>query len=106
MTLTDAIRAASTRHEIYFLLTSYVEAVRYCDKLCYLPAPMRDLPIMGMDDLKARVEELKLKFGEPSTMPDSKDLMIIRETLGIFGAALGRLYSLDGGVPQPLAKAA
>lgn len=106
MTLTDAIREASTGYEIYFLLTSYVEAVRYCDKLCYFPAQMRDLPFTGMEDLKARVEVLKRRLGEPSEMPDSKNLMIIRETLDIFGAALDRLSLLNGEVLQPLAKAA
>lgn len=104
--LTDAIREASTGHEIYFLLTSYVEAVRYCDKLCYFPAPMRDLPFTGKDDLKARVEDLELRFGEPSETPDSGDLMIVWEALDIFGAALDRPDLLDGEERQPLAKAA
>ncbi len=96
MTLTDAIREASTGHEISFLLTSYVEAVRYCDKLCNLPAQMRELPFRGTEDLKARVEALKLRFGEPSAMPDNKEFLIIKEALETFGAALDRTYLLTG----------
>ena len=98
MMIIDAIREASTEQEVYFLLTCYVDAVRYCDKLCNLPGPMRDLPFTGMDDLKARVEALKFRFTE--------NLLIINEALAIFGAALDRLYSLDLEIRAPLAKAA
>lgn len=106
MMIIDAISEASTEHEIYFLLTCYVEAVRYCDKLGNLPEPMRVLPLRGTDDLSARVEALMFRFEEPSGMPDGRNFRIIREAVDIFGAALDRLYSLDGEVRQPLAEAA
>lgn len=106
MMIIDAISKASTEHEIYFLLTSYIEAVRYCDKLCHLPEPMRALPFRGTDDLKARVEALMFRFGEPCGMPDDRNFPIIKESLDIFGVALDRLCSLYGEVRQPLAEAA
>jgi hypothetical protein len=106
MIFIDAIREASTEHEIYFLLTCYVEAIRYCDTLRHFPEPMRDLPIRGTSDLKTRMDALKFRFGEPSGMPDDRSFLIVKETFDIFGAALDRLYSLDGEVRHPLAEAA
>ena len=62
MLIKDAIREANTEHEIFFLLTAYVEALGYCDKLNLLPWQMRDLPVAGADDVKARVYGLHLRL--------------------------------------------
>ena len=91
MTVIEVIREAGTRHEIYFLLTAYVEAVRYCDKFHMLPQPMRDLPLSGMDDLKRRVE--RLRAGIDRT--DILDRPVIREAWQIFAVALERLDELE-----------
>lgn len=91
MMITDAIREASTEHEIQFLLTAYVEAVRYCDKLDILPGSMKDLPLAGVDDLKARVEGLKAGLGGTN----DRDRLVVSEAMAIFAAALERLGSLE-----------
>jgi hypothetical protein len=93
MPITKAIRDAATEHEIFFLLTAYVEAVRYCDKLDTLPPAMKNLPITGANDVVARMEALRAGL---STSP-REEHVVIREALEIFGAALLRLGSLATG---------
>jgi hypothetical protein len=94
MLIVDVIREADNEHEIYFLLTSYVEAVRYCDKLTILPDPMRELPFVGMEDVQARIEALRGELGEPSREADRRDRDIVTEAMAIFNVALDRLVSL------------
>ena len=95
MLIIDVIREANNEHEIYFLLTAYVEAVRYCDKLNILPDPMRELPFIGMEDVRARIEVLGSELGKPSREAEGRDYDIVREALAIFAAALNRLVSLE-----------
>lgn len=94
MLIIDVIREANDEHEIYFLLTSYVEAVRYCDKLNNLPDPMRELPFIGMEDVQARVEVLGSELGKPSREAEGCDHDVVREAMAIFAVALDRLVSL------------
>ncbi len=96
MLIVDVIREANDEHEIYFLLTSYVEAVRYCDKLTILPDPMRELPFVGMEDVRARIEALRGELREPSREAGRRDHDIVREAMAIFTVALDRLVSLKG----------
>jgi hypothetical protein len=93
MMIADVIREADTEHEIYFLLTSYVEAVRYFDKFNMLPAGMRDLPITSFDDVTARVEGLGARI-------DGTDVLnrpVIKEAMEIFVVARDRLGVLERG---------
>src|ERR1043165_5550953 len=91
MTILEVLRQAANETEIYFLLTSYVEAVRYCDKFHTLPAQMRDLPLVGADDLKRRVERLRAGLDRS----DMLDRPIIREASEIFAAAVDRMTALE-----------
>ena len=106
MTLTDAIRDASTGHEIYFLLTSYVEAARYGDQLGRLPGEMRDHSITGMDDLSARIGKLKTVFGASPEELAEKDRVVVKEALDVFCCALTRLRYLAEAEREMLAQAA
>lgn len=101
MTIIEVLREANTKHEIYFLLTAYVEAVRYCDKFHMLPQPMRDLPLAGNDDLRIRVE--RINAGIDRT--DILDRPVIREAGEIFAIALDRLDELEASDPRALAAA-
>jgi len=96
MLITDAIRDAATEHEIYFLLTAYVEAVRYCDKLDTLPPAMKDLPVAGVNDVVARMEALRAGLGATPR----EERAVIREAIEIFGAALVRLGALASGTGE------
>src|SRR5262245_24972653 len=92
MTINDVIREAKSEHEVYFLLTAYVEAVRYVDKMSLLPASVRELPLNGMDDVKARFDGLK---AELSRRDDSRSLAVVKESADILGDALARLQWLE-----------
>lgn len=94
MIINDVIREAKSEHEVYFLLTAYVEAVRYCDRLSFLPAQVRELPLNGMDDVKARFDGLKAELGQSSNS-DSRSLAIVKESADILGDALARLQFLE-----------
>jgi hypothetical protein len=106
MIITDVIRSASTAPEIQFLLTSYVEAARYCDPLGRLPAELRDLPIGGTADLAARIARLKTAFGVPFEELREQDRAIVREALDIYSCALIRLRYLTEAEREMLAHAA
>ncbi len=106
MMINDVIRDAATEHEIYFLLTAYVEAVRYCDKLNHLPEAMGNLPLAGMDDVRLRIEKLKTGLGKPHPELAGEDHAMIKEAMDIFETALNRLRSLDGEKRDQLQKVA
>ena len=95
MTINDVIREARSEHEVYFLLTAYVEAVRYVDRMNLLPAQVRELPLNGMDDVKARFDGLKAELGQLSHGDDSRSLAIVKESADILGDALARLQFLE-----------
>jgi len=95
MTINDVIREAKSEHEVYFLLTAYVEAVRYVDKMSFLPASVRDLPLNGMADVKARFDGLKAELDQLSNNDDSRSLAIVKESADILGNALARLQWLE-----------
>ncbi|HEX6004713.1 MAG TPA: hypothetical protein VFZ14_12025 [Burkholderiales bacterium] len=88
----DVIREASNPHEIYFLLTSYVEAVRFGDALNVLPDSVKRLPLDGNDQLRRQYQELIRLQNVRGRNVDGGP--VIDEALSIFGAALTRLDSL------------
>jgi hypothetical protein len=94
MTINDVIREAKSEHEVYFLLTAYVEAVRYVDRMSLLPASVRDLPLNGVDDVKARFDGLRAELGQSSN-GDIRSLAIVKESADILGDALARLQWLE-----------
>lgn len=88
----DVIREASSEHEVYFLVTSYVETVRFCDKLACLPQPVRELPLHGVDDLRSRVGDLRagLRSGV-----DERARPLVEEAAEVFDQAVNRLLWLE-----------
>jgi hypothetical protein len=93
MTLNDVIREANNEHEVYFLLTSYVETVRYCDKLSCLPAPVRELPLDGLEDVKNRIGGLKAELSAPNA--DENSRQVVKEAADLFDEAVNRLQWLQ-----------
>ena len=106
MLINDAIHEANTEHEIFFLLTAYVEALGYCDKLHLLPGEMRDLPLAGTPDVRARVYGLNLRLHGMVTGSDITARSAIDEALQIFNTALRRLAALQAETPADLSFAA
>ena len=95
MMIVDVIRKASTEHEIYFLLTSYVEAVRFGDKAKCLSEHQIRLPFHGINDVRERFGALRAELNFASKRLDAKACMHIKEALEIFSTAFDRLAMLD-----------
>jgi len=105
MSITDVIREAANEHEIYFLLTAYVEAVRHCDPLHHLPEVVRALPLTGVEDVRDRTERLRAVLESPGALDDMKRL-VLAEAHGIFAVAWYRLEMLRKEELRPLLEAA
>ena len=55
--IADEIRNAKTECDIYFLLASYIEAVRFGDKVhCGVPEHVTRLPLNDVGDVRERLE--------------------------------------------------
>ena len=91
-TLNEVIREATNEHEVYFLLTAYVEAVRHGDLLSTLPGQVRELPLNGLDDVRTRVDGLRAELGSTR---NSRARVIVAESTEIFSEALNRLQCLE-----------
>ena len=91
-TLNDVIREATNEHEVYFLLTAYVEAVRHGDLLSSLPGQVRELPLRGLDDVRTRVDGLRAELGSTR---NTRTRVIVAESTEIFSEALNRLQCLE-----------
>jgi len=105
MLIVDVISEAQNEHEIYFLLTSYVEAVRYCDPLHHLPGVIRELPFNGVEDVSVRAERLRAVLESPDAL-DDKNRLVLVEAHGIFAEARHRLEMLRKEELRPLLEAA
>lgn len=95
MIIANIIRDLHTEHEIYFFVTAYIEAVRYCDKFAFLPARMTDLPLQGKEDLQTRFEQLIVELDKASRRLDDKACVVLKEALSVLGTALTCLRLLQ-----------
>lgn len=89
----DVIREAKSEQEIYFLLNSYVEAVRFGDQLNVVPDPVKRLPLAGRTQVRQQYQKL-VELDKSSGATNDSANTVIKEALPIFGAALERLESL------------
>lgn len=90
----DVIRQAKNEHEICFLLTSYVESVRYCDQLNLLPECVKRVPPAGMEQVREQCQQLVLELDKSSKGLNDNACVVIKEALHIFSVALDRLQLL------------
>ena len=95
MNLGNVILDADSAHEIYFLLTSYVEAVRYCGQLDCMPRAVPRLPLAGLDDVRVRFSALAVALADTSRPLDQRTRVALTEAACVFGAALHRLSALE-----------
>ena len=93
MIIKDAIEQAGNEHEIFLLLAAYVETVRHDDELRLLPWQVRDLPLAGSDDLKARIHGLQVRGSVFDA--DHRIRPVVEETIDVFRTALRRLAFLQ-----------
>ena len=102
MMFADAIRQAKNEHEVYFLLTAYVESARYCDPLNLLPESMKRLPLGGTDDISEQYQQLIVELDKASKGLKNNACVVLKEALHVFSVALDRLQSLDAAQLHPI----
>jgi hypothetical protein len=95
----DVVREARSEQEVYFLLNSYIEAVRFGDPLNLVPEVAKKLPLSDQDYVREQYERLMQLDKAPS---NDNAGAVIKEALPIFSAALERLESLSGHHDKPL----
>jgi len=89
----DAIERAGNQQEIFLLLAAYVETVRNGDQPNQLPWQVRDLPLAGSDDLKARIYSLQVRgIGSDA---EHGTRLVVEDTIDVFRTALRRLAFLQ-----------
>ncbi len=93
--IANVIRNAETSNEIYFLLTSYLEALQFSGALDNVAPHIVNLPLKGKTDLKVRFKKLMIELDSASKRLDDKACLVLKEALHIFGAALTRLRTID-----------
>jgi len=96
MKITEAIREAHTQHEVFFLLTAYVEAIGYGDSDKLLPWQGRELPLAGVEDVKGRIYSLHLRARLAGSSADDKTTgSIVNEVVEVYTTALRQLAVLE-----------
>ena len=95
MTIATIIREAKTEQEIYFLLTAYIEAVQFADRLNCLSENLTRLPLSGLEELRQRSVKLVAELDAASKRLDDSVCTVIKEALEVFGVALTRLESYE-----------
>lgn len=98
--IAEILRGAENEYEIYFLLTSYIEALRADDQYERLPESITRLPLEGAADVRMRCAKLVAELDVASRQLDDKACMLIKDALYVLGMALARLQALD--VPHKL----
>jgi len=94
--IADIIRNAKSEHEIYSLLTSYIETVRYANKAPgRIPEPITRLPLNGISDVKSRFTQLVVELDKASKSLDDNSCATIKEGMHALGVALNRLNVLN-----------
>jgi hypothetical protein len=94
MMISDVIAEAGTEHEIYFLLTAYLESVRFGDRFGLLPEHITRLPVSGPADVKKRLDDLRTECAQAMFQSNERTRRFITEALDVVGAARDRLTCL------------
>ena len=95
MTIRRVILEANAAEPICFLLTAYIEATRFYVMQNDGFARLMHLPLGGMDDIRARLAELKLLVRDPLLNENGIYNDMLDEAIGIFSAAFNRLQFLE-----------
>lgn len=95
MMISDVMHRASSEHEIFFLLTAYVESLRYSDIPGALPEHLTRLPLSGTGDVHRRRNALRTELNTVTAEHTGKRRAILLEAANVLGAALERLEWLQ-----------
>jgi len=91
----DHVRRARNESEIFFLLTSYMEALQFGDKKHFISASTIALPLRTTADLQERSTQLFIDLDNASKALDDQACLAMKEALQVFGSALHRLHYLQ-----------
>ena len=87
MTIRRVILEADGAEPICFLLTAYIEATRFYVGQNDEFERLMHVPLGGMDDIRARLDELKLLACDPLLNQTGRYSDMLDEATGIFSAA-------------------
>lgn len=90
----QAIRQSDSELEVYALLTSYLEAIRALPQWQELSAYLVQLPIHGIDAVRAQLAALLVALELVSRRMDDQLRVAIKEAVYVFGATLEHLGGL------------
>ncbi len=93
--IADVMRNANTEHEIYFLLTAYVETARSGEHCEHLPPAATGLPLDDSADVRRRFGTLMRALDAASRNLDDCACLALREAVYVYGTALYRLVELE-----------
>ena len=94
MKLTDLIRASGSDHEIRFLLTSYLDAVRQGRAPNGLVESVISTPLTDVADVNRRIAALLGELDIASKRLDDRRCSQIKEALQVFATASERMQCL------------
>lgn len=103
MTIRRVILEAGAAEPINFLLTAYIEATRFYVGKNDRVDRLMQLPLGGIDDIRARLAGLKQLASDPLLTENGIYADMLDETIGIFSAAFNRLQFLAREQQQQLA---
>ena len=93
--ITDTMRNANTEHEIFFLLTAYVETTRSGEQIELLPDVATVLPLDEHEDVRCRFNALMRSLDAASRNLDDRACLALREAVFVYGTALHCLAELQ-----------
>ena len=94
MMIVDAIRSATTRHAVMFLVTAYIESLRHFERASGAPAKVLELPIDGEGGIDERMRMLHQHTGVPF-----ESMVAVSELAAVLACALERLSALAEPAP-------
>lgn len=90
MTITEAVISASSKEEIFVLLTYYLDALRSGENIHRLPEAITKLPLAGANDLRLRIGRLNVELDAASKNLDDRTGQTILEVQATFLIAIHR----------------
>src|ERR1041384_1636712 len=93
--MTDAIRACTSEHAVYFLLTDYLETLARGEAALSIAPSVLRLPLQGREDVAARFRCLIEALVAPAQSMDAGVAAQTTDALRVFGAAVHTLKFLE-----------
>jgi hypothetical protein len=93
--ITDVMRNSNSEREVFFLLSTYIDAVRFGDRFQLLPESVTTLPLNQSDEVRARLGRLLHELDAASRNLDDHYCEVLREAVHVFGTALELLIKLE-----------